>query len=706
MTRPLFATTASGFETQLAHELRTLGGQQIRPGQGGVGLYGDDATIMKLCLWSRLASRLLWRIAKVPAENPTLFHAALMEIPWEEHLADGASLAVAFHGTNEALRNTQFGAMKVKDAVVDRFRNLGKERPSIHFEQPDLRIHVRLQGTGARISLDLSGTGLHRRGWRVSPSDASMKETLAAAILYLADWPTIAQAGGAFADLMCGAGTLPIEAAWMAADVAPGLKRPRFGFHTLPGFDQTDWPLLQAEARDRAHAGLSKLPPMVAWDNNPSVLKAARRNAEAAGVLTHIRFEQRAIEHQTTPTDLPAGLVVANPPYGERQGENPDALLFIYQTLGETLRYPFAAWHKAVFTARDQALHTLGATPTQRHALYNGPLPCQLWLYGPTQTQPHPPATPQTPFANRLKKNLSRMRRWTKKQAISCYRLYDADMPEYAVAIDIYGEWVHLQEYHAPKTIDPDKAKQRFAEVIAAIHTVLGTPANRLRIKVRRPQKGATQYGKQSDQAAHVVVTEGGLKFLINLTDYLDSGLFLDQRLLREKIRHMAHGKRFLNLFGYTGSATVYAADGGAKETVTVDLSQTYLAWAQRNLTLNGYTPGTQHRFISSDCIRWMRQNQETFDLIFLAPPTFSNSKRMAEPFDMVRDYKKTIARCSTLLAPGGTLLFVTHAKRFRMDPTQLPAELQYTDITAQTIPLDFQRKKAAFHHAWEMYRA
>ena len=704
MKLQLFATTASGFESQLSDEVRSLGGEQIRPGHAGVGFSGCDVTAMKFCLWSRVGSRLLWPIAKVPVATPDQFHAALEVLPWTEYLAEDATLAVDFIGTNDVFRNSHFGALKVKDAVVDHFRALGRARPSVDTGQPDLRIHVRLQKDRARVSLDLSGGGLHRRGWRLSPSDASMRETLAAGILRMAGWPEIAKAGGAFADLMCGAGTFPIEAAWMAAGVAPGLDRASpFGFQTMPWFNPDAWQELLAEAGETAQAGLAKLPPILAWDSNSSALNAARNNAEAAGVLDYIQFEQRPVTKLEPLDNLSPGLVAINPPYGVRQGET-DELRFLYQKLGEQLRRCFPGWQRAVFTARDDFKTNLGMKPSQEYPLYNGAIPCRLWLYHPATVSKENRPQPQSHFANRLQKNRKRLKNWLKREAVECYRLYDADMPEYAVAVDIYGEWVHLQEYHAPKTVDPDKAKQRFAEVVAGIQSALGTPPERLCIKVRKPQKQATQYEKQNDEQRFVAVTENELKFLVNLEDYLDSGLFLDQRLVRQRIRELSFGKRFLNLFGYTGSATVYAADGGAKETVLVDISHTYLSWAERNLQLNGLMVGTQHQLIQEDCLFWVQQQKHQFDLIFLAPPTFSNSKRMAGDLDINRDYGKLISYCRRLLAPGGILLFLTHARRFRLDPDKIPAGLTYQEITKQTIPPDFQRK-ATFHRAWEFWR-
>ncbi|MBF0462669.1 MAG: bifunctional 23S rRNA (guanine(2069)-N(7))-methyltransferase RlmK/23S rRNA (guanine(2445)-N(2))-methyltransferase RlmL [Magnetococcales bacterium] len=704
MEYSFFATTATGFEPQLTEEVRALGGTALRPGLAGVAFNGSSLVAMRICLWSRVASRLLLPIARVPANAVEPFDAALSQLPWEDHLSPEATLAVDFVGTNAAFRNTHFGALKVKDAVVDRFRALGKPRPSVDTERPDLRIHVRLQADRARISLDLSGEGLHRRGWRVSPTEANLKETLAAGILLLAGWPAVAAAGGGFADPMCGSGTFPIEAAWMAADVAPGLARSAFGFQHLPWFDQQEWPALLAEARERAQAGLLRLPPILAWDVDPRAVNAARKNGEAAGLSACIHFEQRSVEHCTPVEAGPFGLVLANPPYGVRQGEE-DELRFLYQKLGEQMRTGFPGWRSAVFTAREDLLHNLGQRPAREYLLYNGPLPCRLWIYDPKPLSVAAPAgTAPNHFANRLQKNLKQLGAWARREGIECFRVYDADMPEYAAAIDLYGAWVHIQEYHAPKTVDPQKAEQRFAELVAGVTQVLNVPAERICIKVRRPQSGASQYEKQGDDQPLLAVTEGGLKFLVNLEDYLDSGLFLDQRLLRQHIRQLARGRRFLNLFGYTGSATVYAIAGGAYSTVLVDISKTYLTWAERNLTLNGYAPGPQHQLIQADCLQWIQGQKSQFDLIFLAPPTFSNSKRMNEDWDIVRDYGALLARCRSLLAPSGILIFLTHARKFRLDPERVPADMRCTEITAQTIPRDFQRK-TAFHRAWEMQR-
>lgn len=296
-------------------------------------------------------------------------------------------------------------------------------------------------------------------------------------------------------------------------------------------------------------------------------------------------------------------------------------------------------------------------------------------------------------FANRIRRNLRHLGRWARRSGITCYRLYDADLPEYAVAIDLYEGWAHVQEYAPPARIDPARAAARLADVLAALPSLLAIPAERLVLKVRERQRGASQYQRLARTDRFQVVTEAGLRFAVNLTDHLDTGLFLDHRLTRTMLRQLAAGGHFLNLFAYTGSASVYAAAGGARSTTTVDLSGPYLAWARRNMALNGYPEGGCHRFVEADCLAWLREAPRSlYDLIFLDPPTFSNSKRMgAATLDIQRDHVGLIQRCLERLAPGGTLLFSTNHRQFRLEDRRL-AQAQIEDVTPATIPLDFAR--------------
>jgi 23S rRNA (guanine2445-N2)-methyltransferase / 23S rRNA (guanine2069-N7)-methyltransferase len=312
-------------------------------------------------------------------------------------------------------------------------------------------------------------------------------------------------------------------------------------------------------------------------------------------------------------------------------------------------------------------------------------------------------------FANRLGKNLKRLRGWAEKTGVSCYRLYDADMPEYAFAIDIYRTidppqaWLYVQEYAAPAEIELEAARRRRREALSVLPEVTGVPPERIRVRTRRRTKRGEQYDKLDEQANFHVVEEGGRRFRVNFDDYLDTGLFLDHRLTRTRLRDAAAGKRFLNLFAYTATATVYAAAGGAVSSTSVDLSRTYLDWARHNLTLNGVTEG-RHVLVQADCREWLQhatRGRERYDLIFLDPPTFSNSKRMAGVLDIERDHPALIDACARLLAPDGLLLFSTNAQRFKLDPS-LSARYRLTDISAATLPRDFERNPR-IHRCFEL---
>ncbi|HHC71492.1 MAG TPA: bifunctional 23S rRNA (guanine(2069)-N(7))-methyltransferase RlmK/23S rRNA (guanine(2445)-N(2))-methyltransferase RlmL [Thiotrichales bacterium] len=306
---------------------------------------------------------------------------------------------------------------------------------------------------------------------------------------------------------------------------------------------------------------------------------------------------------------------------------------------------------------------------------------------------------------NRLRKNRRHLARWLEREGITCYRLYDADIPEYAVAVDLYQAealHVHLQEYQAPRSIPEEKTRQRLETAVAAVEEALEVPRERIQVKVRRTRKRGEQYEKLAGTGRFHEVREDGLRLLVNFTDYLDTGLFLDHRITRRMVREQAGGRRFLNLFAYTGTATVHAAAGGAVETTTVDLSRTYLEWAGRNMALNGFT-GAEHRRVRADCLQWLRESddRERYDLIFLDPPSFSTSKRMQGTFDVQRDHVWLIRTAMRLLTPGGLLIFSNNLRRFEMDRDALAA-FDLRDITRATLPRDFARNPR-IHHCWEI---
>ena len=308
-------------------------------------------------------------------------------------------------------------------------------------------------------------------------------------------------------------------------------------------------------------------------------------------------------------------------------------------------------------------------------------------------------------FANRLRKNLRHLGKWARREGVTCYRVYDADLPEYALAVDLYEDWVHVQEYAAPPTVDPMLAQRRLSDAMAVIPDTLGRPADRVVLKVRRRQKGLAQYERQAMMGQFREVREGSLRFLVNLTDYLDTGLFLDHRPTRALIRSAVRGGRFLNLFAYTGTASVYAAAGGAASTTTIDMSPVYLDWARRNMELNGFGEGRAHRFVRADCLAWLAvPHPERYHVIFVDPPTFSNSKRMGEAtFDVQRDHVGLLRSVVQLLARDGLILFSNNFRHFKMHRSALP-DLTIEDITHSTIPPDFQRNPR-IHTCWKLTR-
>jgi 23S rRNA (guanine2445-N2)-methyltransferase / 23S rRNA (guanine2069-N7)-methyltransferase len=699
-----FATTAFGLESLLAQELRDLGAAGVRPARAGVAFRGPIRTAYAVCLWSRTASRVIYPLAKFHAADQQALYDGIYKIPWEEHLDKGGTLAVDFTGTNDEIKHTGFAAQKVKDAVVDRFRELTGVRPSVNTEQPDLQINVRLRPDNrVAVNIDLSGESLHRRGYRTEAGNAPLKQNLAAAILLFSDWANIAKKGGPFLDPMCGSGTLPIEAAMIASDTAPGLTRKYFGFIGWLGHDAEAWDDLLLDARKRSQAGKEQLPPILGFDSDPKMIRAAGQNCFQAGFEQHIQFREGSAT-EVQPTRKGRGLLAFNPPYGERQG-NIAVLQTLYRSLGEIIRYRFVDWQRTVFTGLPNAAQALGVTPNKNITLYNGPLPCSLLTYSPAPEKKSvvsAAANQQAEmFANRLKKNQKQLRRWLKKENVTCYRLYDADMPEYAMAVDVYEQWVHVQEYQAPDTVDPGKARDRLNAALAVIPGVLDLPEQSIYLKVRRKRSGGSQYGKMDQRGTLREVHEGGLRFLVNFTDYLDTGLFLDHSPTRRLIREEAHGRRFLNLFGYTGAASVYAADGGAASTLTVDLSNTYLNWARENMAVNGFK-GQDHSFITADCLGWIARCHGRFDLIFLDPPTFSNSKNMDGNFDIQRDHAGLIHSVVNLLDPGGVLIFSNNHRRFQMDKSILDSGLIVEDITKKTFDPDFSRNRK-IHNCWRI---
>jgi len=726
----LFATTPKAMEGILAAEIEALGGQNVQQKLAGVAFVGDLALAYRACLWSRTANRVFLPLSSFEVNSQQDLYDGVKRINWFEHLKPDDSLAVSFSAKNsKAINNTHFGAQKVKDAIVDQMRAKFNKRPNVDTERPAIRVNVYLHNETAQLSLDLSGESLHKRGYRDVSIAAPIKENLASAILLRAGWPKVAAQGGSLLDPMCGSGTMLLEGAMIAADMAPGLQRDYFGFLGWKKHNAALWQNLLDEAKQRSEAGLAKLPVIVGFDQDRRTVATALQHVENAGLSGKIHIEKRDIADASAAESWPKGLIACNPPYGERLGDE-EQTAALYRQFGEVLKSRFAGWQAAMIISNPELGFRLGIRSQKPITLFNGALECKLLRFTIEEkaffepkaksqqerieqigrrAQAEQPDPQAEMFGNRLRKNLKKLSKWAKQNQVNCYRLYDADLPEYAVAVDVYqGDrtWVNVQEYESPKTIDPAKANQRLAGAMAEIPKVLQIPADQVFLKIRRKQKSTDQYEKLGERGHFHVVEEGGCKFWVNFEDYLDTGLFLDHRPMRLRLQREAKGKRLLNLFAYTGSASVHAIMGGAIASVTVDMSNTYLDWAKRNFDLNGIRG--DHKLVRANCVQWLAEQaalkqKPQFDLIFLDPPTFSNSKKMDEAFDVQNDHVQLLKNAAVLLAPGGVLYFSTNFRRFKMD-TEALQDLNIEDISPTTIPEDFARDPK-IHYCWRISR-
>ncbi len=707
-----FAQCAANQSDLVAEEARRAGSEDVRPTSSGVEFEGSFETGMRFCFYSRVASRLLIALfIDEDTESDEELYQSSLQLPWEEWVTPDKTMKISCTTQGCAwIRNSHYASLRVKDAICDRLKEKFGERPDIDTDTPDVSFHVHVQGDTVKWYADFSGDSLHMRGYRYEEqTDALLKEHLAAALLLRSEWKKSLADGNpaTLLDPFCGTGTIAIEAALMAADIAPGLIRTRpYGFEKLPGFDQELWASIKAEGEERRQKALDERDIRIyASDISPRAVRIAERCAEKAGVDGLIDFKVRNIKDYTEENRPEGyGCIVTDPPYGERLRVRD--LEALYTALGDVLQSAFKGWKATILTGASDMLQNIDMKPERTNALYNGGLLCQAAHYTiytdeeknaliqrAIEKKKERLATPLAPGAqivyDKIMKNLSALKPRMEAEGVTCYRVYDADIPEYAAAIDIYeGKWVNLAEYAAPPTVDPEIAEERLNEIIYATERALGIDLENIYIKQRKQQKGKHQYEKLASKNRFNIVHENGLTLLVNFQDYLDTGLFLDHRPVRMMIQKMAEGKRFLNLFCYTGSATLNAIKGGAVSTVSVDASSTYLDWAIENLRINGFPTDIENFFYKDDVIDWLWATYDRYDLIFCDPPTFSNSKAR-DSFDVQRDQVRLIKAAAMHLAPGGTLIFSTNFRRFRLDDA-IKENYIVEDITEKTIGDDF----------------
>jgi 23S rRNA (guanine2445-N2)-methyltransferase / 23S rRNA (guanine2069-N7)-methyltransferase len=755
-------------ENALKRELDQLGMNVVRMGRGVAEVTADLDSAYRLVLWSRIANRVLLPIQTIPLVDEEQFYESMKAIAWENWCEAQSTFAIQWTlGGSD--HHGQFFMYRLKDAICDRFKEKTGERPGIDTDKPDILFHLLLTGKEAMVFLDLGGGSLHKRGYRRDADGkhkavAPLKENLAAALLILADWHS--DKYQLLLDPLCGSGTLLVEAALMCADIAPGLisgvlPNPGWLGHDMALWKQ-HWQQAQ-QRRDEAEAkrsaaekirhvqgALKKV--LIGFDADRDAVAQAIVAADRAGVSAWIHFERRDIStlqewprwvqlYDTVAQQSLHGLVITNPPYGERLG-NIDTVPYLYRALGRALQEVVPGWGLALLCGSKQQAEACGVKSREVHyrqRVHNGPIGCDFSVstipgstsgvgaihelplqlpivlqldsehYDRAQQKLQTVAYKDSAMSslamsllNRLRKNAKGLQKWITQEKIECYRLYDADIPELNVAIDIYRNHLHVQEYAAPATVDEAKAEQRFAIVKQTLEIIFPDAAG-IHCKVRRKQKSGQQYSRHAEKQEFIEVQEGRAQLLVNLDDYLDTGLFLDHRPIRLRIEKESRDKRFLNLFCYTGAATMHAAVGGAKSSVSVDLSPAYTQWARSNLALNGFSEST-HRIVQADILTWLPACYEQFDLIFVDPPTFSNSKRTSNDFDVQEHHVELIDLLMKRLEPGGVLYFSNNFRRFVLDE-QLGRAFQVNEITEQTIPPDFRKPGKPIHRCWEIKR-
>ncbi len=714
----IFFASASANQNDLVEkEARDAGAQDIQVSSGGVEFSADLETAYRFCMWTRSATRLLvlvHRYDKLESTDDLYEHS--LSLPWENWLNPSKTFAITETVSDcRWIRNSHFASLRLKDAIVERIRGAyDDERPNVDRENPDIVFHLHVNRNLVSWYVDFGGRDLSKRGYRTKQTQAVMGEFMAASLLYRSDWykrlrvsfedPTVK--APTLLDPFCGSGTICIEAALMATNTAPGLlKTESFAFLKLPIHNDDLWQKIVDEADGMRTENKCRI---IGWDIDNRATEISKSNAKRAGFADSIEFLNKDFT-TTTAEDVPdeAGFIVTDPPYGVRLDSGSAAIRRLYTAMGQVIYNVFCGWAVTILCGNSELLGFIDMKPNRTNALINGGIECQAAHYYVFSQQERQAmiekaqakraerlATPLSPgaqmAANRLKKNMASIGKEMEKQGVTCYRLYDADMPEYSAAIDIYeGKWISLQEYAAPASIDPEDAQRRLEELVLATERTTGIDYDNIFVKRRERQKGANQYTKKGSSSHFYIANENGHKFLVNFTDYLDTGIFLDHRPVRKLIQTLSKDKRFLNLFCYTASATVYAAAGEALSTVSVDANANYLDWANRNMQMNGFKT-MNHFFYKDDCLSFLRENRDVFDLIFCDPPTFSNSKGR-DTFDVQRDHGYLIRSCMRHLASDGVLIFSTNYTRFKMFG-ELYDDFVIEDITDSTIGDDFAR--------------
>jgi 23S rRNA (guanine2445-N2)-methyltransferase / 23S rRNA (guanine2069-N7)-methyltransferase len=724
-----FVPCPPGAEDVLTGELRNLGAGSIIPGSRGVGFEGDLNLSYAACLRLRTASRILMELISDRAGSEDDLYRLAVAYPWETLFPPTLSISCRVTGVPRD-KDPRFATLRLKDAIVDRFNNKMGKRPYVEKKLPDIRIEARWDGRDALVYLNWSGPALHERGYRLERTDAVLRETTAAAVLALTGWPDIVKNGGDFVDPVCGSGTLLVEAAMMAVNAAPGIHRKTWGFEGSAHHNDDLWRHVRNEAVIQYGESLEKMPLLAGFDNDENALRAARSNLRRAGLNNIIRLERHDIT-RGRPEFWPLGnkgLVCADPPYGVRIAADPTP---VYEALGTIFRELESGWRMAVLAPDRKTAAASFLRAERYHHMVSGGMDLVLAVYDrigpskpaipvkvnknpvknsdrPSRTNPEekPDVIKEAPDALdpkapslriSLQRNLDAMKSWAERTNVSSYRIWDADMPEFNAVVDWYeGKWLHVQEFAAPGKIPQETTRMRLETLLTVLKEVTGCKREDLYLKTR--QRGIRPHSKMGDTRDRFIIRENGMRFYVNFIDYMDTGIFLDHRPTRAIIRDRIGKGRFLNLFSYTGTASVMAAAGGAGRTVNVDVSDTYLSWAKDNMKLNRLD-GRSNAFVRSDIFDFLKNQNDKFDMIFIDPPTYSNGVGRND-WSVQDNHAQLINLAMENLNNGGTLLFSENFRRFTLD-SELKNIFSVHEITRETTDPDFAAR-AKSHRCWE----
>ena len=795
----LIAACAFGLEAIVKRELIALGydAKVLTPGR--IGFEGDWSAVCEANIWLRTADRVLIEVQRFDAPDFDALFDSVKAFDWSQYIPRDGQFPVIGRSRLSQLTSVPAVQRTVKKALVESLKAFHKTE-TLEETAAIYKVEVALLKNEAVLTLDTTGPSLHKRGYRKLTAPAPLKETLAAALVNLSVW----NASRTLSDPFCGSGTIAIEAALQARNIAPGLKR---------AFASTDWPELHQriweDARKHAKAQRKLDLPLniLASDRDPDVLSLAHYHARQAGVSDAIRFSEQPFDQFAS--DEEYGCIVTNPPYGERLEEQ-SRLIGLYESFPEVLqRLP--TWSLFLITNMPRFEKIVQKQATRRRKLFNGRIECCYYQFlgpkppsmirqrkerpevepvapVPTEATPSNNETPEpendptvsTPvvtvgsptqeprvrksipvevitsaavaeldqsqsdsqdsndvkppadhpptrkpeiqpvfatinakdreqaelFKNRLIKRARHLRRWPTKRGISCFRLYERDIPEIPLVVDRYENYLHITEYERPHDRDLARHRAWLDLMSESASECLDVPLDNTFLKQRRKADSSGQYNKLNDSGHRVVVHEGGLKFLVNFSDYVDTGLFLDHRVARQMVMDEAAGKRMLNLFAYTGAFSVYAAAGGAKSTTTVDLSRTYLDWAGQNFQVNDLG-SSKHQFIASDTIEFLKtaaRQKKQFDLVVCDPPTYSNSKRTETDWEVQTGYVTIFEHLKKIVAPEGVVYFSTNFRRFKFDEDFIKSlGFEFREISKTTVPEDFRNRR--IHRCWRLVR-